>query len=337
MKKAVLIGLGYWGVNYINSINVLEGISLVAAVDFDPEAVKAMERRLTGVLVTDDLDLAISASKPDLAIVATPAHTHFEVTDKLLRLGIHVLVEKPLGLNSRETLGLISTAKHVKKTLYTGLNYMTHPCVQAIQELVANGLELDHMQSERYNFGPMRQDVNVVVDLLPHDLSIAAAVFNSSPSNISVLGHDRDFLSGYASIQVQFENGKSLTSNLSWRHPKKTRSVVFAGPTAAISFDELEVQGKQLSLTEFSVKTPERGRLLALDITNSENVSFERFCIDPEAIDFRSQPLAVSLAKFIEQIDLGNFETLSAQVGHAIATVLEQIEIDHERDLKEWN
>ncbi len=326
MHRAILVGVGYWGVNYVNTINALPNIELVGAVDFDLTRINDLKERIPALVVGKELQAVAEESKATLAIVATPAKTHNSVAEKAMSLGLHVLVEKPLSLNSTESKALLLQAEKSSTTLYTGLNYMTHPCVQAVAGLVDQGLEINHMQSERYNFGPTRTDVSVFEDLLPHDVSIACAVFKSIPVSVNAIGLSRSKTTGTASVEVIFENGSTLIANLSWMHPRKTRSVVFSGPKTAITFDELAESGRELLIQNFE-SVPTSSQLTSIVVKDSKIVNFTQYCIKPETFDMRSQPLTVSLQTFLDNIDAKNYVTYSAKVGHAIATILEEVNL----------
>ncbi len=324
MHKAILIGLGYWGINYVNTINALANIELVGAVDFDPDRTDDLKKRIPSIVVGTDLRSVARDSGATLAIVATPAQTHYAVAKLAMQLGLHVLVEKPLTLSSGESQDLLLQAEKSSITLHTGLNYMTHPCVQAVEELVDRGLEINHIQSERYNLGPTRSDVGVIEDLVPHDISIACTIFRSTPLSIRALGLSKAKATGYASVEVVFESGASLIANLSWRHPQKVRSVVFSGPKSLVTFNELAAPGRELFIQNFeTVKLSTQ--LSSLLVSHSQFLDFKAHCIRPDIFDMRSQPLTVSLQKFLDDIEAGICVTYSAKIGHEVTKAIETL------------
>lgn len=324
-EKVVLVGLGNWGPNYISAVNAVDSMDLVGGVDLDQARVDNFASLGLGVVTGNDLEEVVSSTGATAAIVATPAKTHFRVASQLMSSGLHVLVEKPLGMTLEETSGLLKLAGDNKVTLYTGLNYMTHPCVQAIALMNEKHQILNHMQSERYNFGPRRSDVGIIYDLLPHDVSIAMAVFRSEPETVRALGLGRQDTTGTVSVEVTFKNGATLICNLSWKHPKKVRNISFSGNDSVVFFDELARPGEELLLKTF--QEIEHSENMFTYSTLSENfVDIAPFCIDPENLSMRGQPLAISLSHFKDSIDKEEWVTFSATAGNSIVRIFHELE-----------
>ena len=101
-----IIGIGYWGKNYLRILNSLENTNLIAVVE--PNSKIKIEKDVRQLNDIDELlneELSI-----DAAIICTPTNTHYEIAKKLLDNGIHVLVEKPLSTKSSEAEELIQVA-----------------------------------------------------------------------------------------------------------------------------------------------------------------------------------------------------------------------------------
>jgi UDP-2-acetamido-3-amino-2,3-dideoxy-glucuronate N-acetyltransferase len=324
-EKIVLVGLGSWGPNYLSAIDAIESMELVGGVDLDQARIDEFDSLGLGVLTGKNLEEVVGSSGATGAIVATPAKTHFRVASQLLSSGLHVLVEKPLGMTVDETSSLLKLAEDNKVTLYTGLNYMTHPCIQAIASMNERGVTLSHMQSERYNYGPRRSDVGITYDLLPHDISMAMAVFQSEPETVRGLGLERQEVSGSVSIEVVFKNGSTLICNLSWKHPKKIRNVSFSGGDSVILFDELARPGEEVLVKKFH-ETESSENLYSYSTISEQYVDVNPFCIDPDNISMRNQPLAISLSHFKRSIDKGEHVTFSARAGNSIVKILQELE-----------
>lgn len=324
-ERVVLVGLGNWGPNYLSAIAAVDSMELVGGVDLDQKRVDNFSSIGLGVVTGKSLDEVVRSTGATAAIVATPAKTHFQVASELMSSGLHVLVEKPLGMTVQETSSLLDLANNKKVTLYTGLNYMTHPCVQAVASINEKTLDLNHMQSERYNFGPRRSDVGIVYDLLPHDISMAMAVFQSEPESVKGIGLESQAVSGAVSIEVIFRNGSTLICNLSWKHPKKIRNVSFSGSDSVVFFDELASPGQEVLLKKFS-ETETSENLFAYSIIHEEYIDISPFCINPEIISMRNQPLAISLSHFKRSIDNGDYVTFSATAGDSIVKIFHDLE-----------
>src|SRR5690606_34284694 len=110
----------------------------------------------------------------DAVVVATPTRTHYEIASRALDRGLHTFVEKPLATNSADCRDLIQRAEANNVRLFVGHVFLHSAPVNKLRELIDNGElgEVCYLSSTRLNLGPVRQDVNALWDLAPHDISI---------------------------------------------------------------------------------------------------------------------------------------------------------------------
>lgn len=320
-KKVILVGFGYWGFNYITTIGLLGNLELVGVVDKDASKSLTLPENLQQAFFTD-LTEAIQATKPNFVIVATPPISHFEVANEAIRNGVSVLIEKPMTLDPAEADQLLRIAQEAGVTLGTGLNYFFHPSVQ----LLSNRYQIQNAKphlivSERYNLGPMRRDVDLVSDLLPHDLAIASAIYNASPTEVRANIVRVGSLQLHAQVQVKYPDDRALIVSLSWLHPRKTRTIAITSSSELAVFDELADVGRDLVVSSWE----ERPLSSAMDAISTKTVEFldsKEYFFLGDYIPIKSQPLVLSIIDFLNNLEKGTTISRSAILGREITHTL---------------
>jgi predicted dehydrogenase len=243
-----LVGLGYWGPNYARVVGELPDCELVAIADTSPEALAFMEGRARHVRATMNPADVLSADDVDAVIVATPTTSHFQLAMEALEAGKHVLCEKPLAPTVAECDQLIAVAEQSGRILFVGHTFLFNPAVRRMRELIEHGSigRLLYAHSVRTGLGPIRQDVNVLWDLAPHDLSILFFLFGDPPVTVSASGQSflREDVEDVVFAQLSFENGGIAGLHVSWLDPYKVRRVTAVGDQRMVVFDDIAVDEK---------------------------------------------------------------------------------------------
>jgi predicted dehydrogenase len=171
-----VIGLGYWGPNWVRNILKHPDYSLAWIVDANPERIKSHEKQygLNQSQVHGDLESAMKVNVPDLVLVATPPSTHLELGKSVLIHGSNLIVEKPIGISNKEAAELISLGKSKNLQIFVDHTYIFTPLARKIKEIIGNKEigELQFIISSRLNLGLIQKDVDVIRDLAVHDLSL---------------------------------------------------------------------------------------------------------------------------------------------------------------------
>src|SRR3989344_3769435 len=110
MISVGLIGLGYWGPNYLRIFSQLDGCKMPACSDLDQKRLDAFKKNHPDINFTNDYKTLFD-SKLDAVVIATPTNTHYELAKYALKKGVHVLIEKPLSLSVKESEELCAIAK----------------------------------------------------------------------------------------------------------------------------------------------------------------------------------------------------------------------------------
>lgn len=201
--RAAVIGAGYLGRFHAQKYAALEGVELVAVVDTDEERAKAVAAE-TGTLAYRDYRQLFDSV--DLVSVAVPTLAHFQVAGDFLSAGCHVLVEKPITQTLEQADKLIALADRQGVVFQVGHLERFNPAVLALRDELTTPV---FVESHRLApFGPRGTDVNVVLDLMIHDIDIILTMVQSKVSHISatgvpILSEEVDI----ANARLEFENG----------------------------------------------------------------------------------------------------------------------------------
>lgn len=240
-----VIGAGYWGPNLVRNALQSPSTRLRAVCDIDLAQAHAVAGSYSGVEVIDDLQAVLADPSVEAVAVATPAATHRDVAMAAIEAGKHVLVEKPLASSYAEGLALVRAAEERGVVLMCDHTYCYTPAVQRIRELVHSGVlgEIQFIDSVRINLGLVQQDVNVLWDLAPHDLSILDFVLPDGCLPLAVAAHGADPIGagqacvGYLTLQLP--GGAIAHVHVNWLSPIKVRTTTIGGSQRTLVWDDL--------------------------------------------------------------------------------------------------
>jgi predicted dehydrogenase len=159
------------------------GVSLVGVADIDAERAAAVAKALGTRAVDDRSELFAQA---DAAIVAVSALSHFEVVRDALRAGLDVLVEKPIAATLEEAEALVAMAERAERVLQVGHQEWFNAALRVVRERIEapRFAEIHRLGS----FSERGTDVDVVRDLMIHDLEILQQLLGEEPARIDAVG-----------------------------------------------------------------------------------------------------------------------------------------------------
>jgi predicted dehydrogenase len=247
-----LLGGGRWGTHLLRNFLALPQARVIAVVDPFEERLKqlAQQFKLNDVLLTGDWAEAMAASGVEAVAIATPAATHYPLIKAALQKGLHVLAEKPLTLNSAESLELCHLAATQNCQLVIDHTYLFHPAVQRGREVVQQVGSPRYGYASRTHLGPIRQDVDALWDLAIHDIAIFNYWLNETPTQVQAQGtvwlqpkaDPTQFLHGLSDlvwVRLTYPSGFQAFIHLCWSNPDKQRRLCLVGDRATLVFDEL--------------------------------------------------------------------------------------------------
>jgi len=245
--KIAVVGLGYWGPNLVRNFSLSDNVSQVICCDLDAQRMKQIVRKFPHVKAASSFD-DILKSDCDAVVVATPISQHYPLGMKALKHGKHVLIEKPLAMNSKECEELVRTAEDNKLVLMVDHTFLYTGAVRKMKEIVSSGEvgDLYYFDSVRVNLGLFQHDVNVIWDLAVHDLSIMDYVLGQMPTAVSTTGlaHVPGKPENIAYMTMFFDTTLIAHIHVNWLAPVKVRRTLLGGSRRMVVFDDLEASEK---------------------------------------------------------------------------------------------
>ncbi|HKU90582.1 MAG TPA: Gfo/Idh/MocA family oxidoreductase [Steroidobacteraceae bacterium] len=252
--KAAVVGVGYLGRFHAQKYAQIPGCELVAVVDGREEVRNAVAAEVHSRPLADYRELL---GQVDAVSVVTPTPAHFEIADAFLAAGAHVLVEKPITETPAQARSLISRAARMGRILQVGHLERFNAAILAAEP---------HLHSPRFmechRLAPYKErgtDVNVVLDLMIHDIDLVQSLAGSEIESIDAIGSP--VFSGeidIANARIRFVNGCVANTTASRVSLKTERKLRIFEDAAYISLD---LQQKILTLIRKRDAAPAPGQL----------------------------------------------------------------------------
>ncbi len=222
--RVAVVGAGQFGQNHIRVVKESPDAEVVAVIDPDPSR------------ATIATGSTIDGLQADAAIVSAPTTLHAELGCALMEQGIDVLIEKPIAPDLPSADALIATAFRTNRILQVGHLERYNPAVLALETAATIPLFFEiHRMSV---FSPRSLDVDVVLDLMIHDLDIVLALAHSPLDQVQAAGVQ--ILSGkadIANVRLQFVNGCIANLTASRVSTEKVRKLRLFQPNQYLSLD----------------------------------------------------------------------------------------------------
>ena len=242
--RVAVIGVGHLGRHHARLLAGMEGAQLVAVVDTQPDRAAGAAEPTGARALADYRELF---GQVDAVTVAVPTELHREIALPFLERGISTLVEKPITRTVAEADALIAAAAGSGATLAAGHTERYNPAVAVVLPLVSTPR---FIEVHRLGVFPDRSlDIDVVFDLMIHDLDIILAMVKSEVTSIDSVGvpvlTDRFDI---ANARLRFATGCIANVTASRISRERVRKIRFFQPDAYISIDyaEQEVEGYRL-------------------------------------------------------------------------------------------
>ena len=318
-----VVGHGYWGPKVVRVLSWLDDFELRSVVDRDPERLNDVVSRDRSVATTTDFCEVVSDPGIEAVVLCTPLHTHFELAKSALNAGKHVLVEKPLTQSVATAEELVRLAEDRGLVLQVDHTFLYSGAVQRIRSIVENGDlgDLLYFDSVRINLGLFQQDVNVLWDLAPHDLSIMNFLIDRQPRWLSAIGSSRyGDTEHLAYVTLMYDDDLIAHLHLSWLAPVKLRRTLIGGSKRMIVYDDLDPSEP--------VRIYEKGVTLRGDSEKRERALVDYRIGDMFAphID-RKEPLQAVCEQFFRSIREGERPLSDGRDGLRVVRLLEAAQL----------
>jgi predicted dehydrogenase len=285
--RVAIVGVGEFGKNHVRVVRQSQRAELVAVVDTN-------HARASEVATTNDCaalsDFRTLAGKVDAAIVSVPTSAHAEVGCCLLEAGIDVLVEKPMAQDLASADQLIHAADSHDRILQVGHLERFNPAVIALEKVARHPLFFEiHRLSM---FSPRSLDIDVVLDLMIHDIDILlnlvpGEIEEIRAAGISILTPKVDI----ANVRLQFQGGCVANITASRVSTDRVRKLRLFQPHQYISVDYARQDAAAYSVGE------------------NRQISFEQLPVT------KIEPLALQFDSFLNSVETRQTPKLSGPVG----------------------
>ena len=231
--RAAVIGVGYLGKFHAQKYAALPDVELVAVADEDYKRAQEVAAQC-GCRAVEDFRTVLGAV--DVVSIVVPTEVHYPVARACLEAGAHILVEKPVTRTLEEAEDLIRLAAARKRVFQVGHVERFNPAVLALQEVLQKPLFIESYRLA--SFKPRGTDVDVVLDLMIHDIDIILNLVRSEiadvrPIGFPVLTDEVDI--GHA--RLEFANGCVANVSASRVSDKAMRKVRVFQQDAYLSID----------------------------------------------------------------------------------------------------
>jgi predicted dehydrogenase len=231
--RTAVVGVGYLGRFHAQKYHALDGVDLVGVCDLDAAVGRAVADSVTTRYFADHRELI---GLVDAVTIAASTSAHFELAKFFLERGVHVLVEKPMTRTSREAAELNELAARRGLKLQVGHVERFNTALLSARE----GLTAVRF-IECHRLAPFKgrgSDVNVILDLMIHDLDVILSLVASRPISVSAVGvpvltDDVDI----ANARIEFANGALANVTASRASTSAQRMVRVFQPNQYVAID----------------------------------------------------------------------------------------------------
>jgi predicted dehydrogenase len=228
-----VVGVGDFGRNHVRVFHDLAEAEIIGIHDADPERARQIAAEFGTRAFSDARQLA---EQVDAATVAVPTILHAEIASQFLESGVDVLVEKPIANSLEAADALIALAKKNGRILQVGHLERFNPAIAAVQQIVTRPL---FFEVHRLGvFSPRSLDVDVVFDVMIHDLDVLLALVDSPVRDIQAVGipvlTDKVDI---AHARIEFESGAVANVTASRVSTERVRKLRFFQAREYISID----------------------------------------------------------------------------------------------------
>ncbi len=306
--RVAVVGAGVFGRHHLRILSQCAGAELAGVVDIDPARADAASKEYgcPAYPSLETLTIDALAGKIDAAVVAAPTSMHAEIGCALLEQGMDVLVEKPIAQNVAAAKRLVDTAARHSRILQVGHLERFNPAVTALKKIVRLPLFFEvHRLSL---FSPRSLDVDVVLDLMIHDLDIALDLTGMLPeeiraAGISILSDKVDI----ANVRLAFPGGCIANLTASRVSTERVRKLRVFQPHQYISLDY------------------QKQEAAVFTVSGTQQIGFQPLQVA------KDEPLRVELESFLEAVRSRARPLVTGEEGlrslHVALAILDKIEV----------
>jgi predicted dehydrogenase len=244
-----LIGYGYWGPNLARNIADTDGVKLYAICEMNSGRMQRAKSLYGGnvELYTDEYRTILECTEIDAVVIATQTEPSYQIIMDALDAGKHCFIEKPIASTVERAENIQANARQHGLIVHCDHIMVFNPIIRYVKAMLDSGElgDLMYIDISRINLGPIRKDVNAMLDLAVHDIAVIDYLSSGqTPLTLSALGQvlygDQESITYLTLKYPQFiAHIKS-----SWVSPLKERRMMIAGTKKMVIFDDVKLTEK---------------------------------------------------------------------------------------------
>lgn len=236
-----IVGVGYWGTNILNVLHKI-GIKDIYCHDNNIVNLNEAKKKFPNIKIVKNFQKFLN-NKFTGVIIAVDTKLHYQIAKKCLERGFNIFVEKPVTNSSKKLIALDKIAKSKNLFIMSGYIYLYNDYIKYIKKILLKNYlgKIYYVSFERYNLGPIRNDVSAAWDLSSHDIAICKFFFDSKLSITNIRGYDflKKNINDISSISAKIGKIK-IDIKSSWLNPEKIRKIIIVGEKKMLLFNELD-------------------------------------------------------------------------------------------------
>lgn len=310
--KVGVVGIGHLGKIHARVYSELPSVDLVAVADINEEEASSAASKYGCEAFLDYRDMI---DKVDAVSVVVPTDLHFQVSSDFIRAGKHVIVEKPMTLNLKESEDLVALSRENGIVMQVGHVERFNPAVVAVQEYIETPRFIECDRISAFSFRSM--DVGVVLDMMIHDIDIVLAFVDAPVKEIdaiavSVVGQHEDM----ANARIAFENGCIANLRASRISRKTMRKIRIFQEDTYVSLNYGTHKAQVFKKTgSFDPKVLLEFKKNALSVKDAQEMMFRKILTIHEIDIVFEEPLKKELESFVQSIKDGIEPVVSGELG----------------------
>ncbi|HEY0162329.1 MAG TPA: Gfo/Idh/MocA family oxidoreductase, partial [Edaphobacter sp.] len=314
--RIAVVGAGAFGRNHLRVYKELEQagepVRLAAVVDRDA-AIAAEASAKFGVPAFASIDECLAATGIDAASVCVPTVHHRAAAEELIAAGIDVLIEKPIAPTLEDADSILALARKHSRIVQVGHLERFNPAVTAARRFLNHPM---FFESHRLSiFTPRSLDVDVVLDLMIHDLDIVLSLVGSPVVEVRAVG--LPVLSpkvDIANVRVEFENGCVANFTASRVSTERVRKLRFFQPHQYLSLDFARQDLLMIDVTAAAGMDPAKLAAMAELLKQQGEHPSAGLSLNKVQVE-QGEPLRLEIASFLEAVRNRTEPVVSGEAG----------------------